>query len=262
MRALQPLHGHGAGDRSDAEDLLGVEQRQHAHRLHRLGAVDQGEAFLRLQHHRLEPRPAQRLAAGEPLATEERLALADQDQRQVGQRSEIAARADRALLRHEGDHVALEHRDEQVQRALADPAVSSGEDVRAQKHQRAHGRGRQRGARACGVGEDQVALQLAQIGARDGHLGQGAEARVHPVGRDTALGDPIHQTAPGPHALARRCRDLDAGASRRCRGHLLERQGAAVDDDPHERLVPSAAASRRQIGRRCVSGPGRDVLAR
>ena len=254
MRALQPLDGHRAGHRSDPQHLLRFEKRKGADGLHGLGAVHQGEALLRLEHHRLEPRAPQRFAPGQPLAAEERLALADQHQGEVRQGSEIAARAHRALLGHDGDDVPLEQRDQEVQRALADSAVPSGEHVRAKQHQRAHCLRRQGDAHSGGVRMQQVALQLAEIGARDGHLGQRAEPGVHAVGGDAALGDAVHQPARGPHALARRRGDLDVGATGRGLRDLLELQRVAVDDDAHRasstivgrRPTPPAAASRRQ----------------
>ena len=65
-----------------------AEERERADGAHGLGAVDQGEALLGLEHHRLEARAGQRGAPGEALVAHEGLALADEHERQVGQRSE------------------------------------------------------------------------------------------------------------------------------------------------------------------------------
>ena len=45
----------------------------------------------------------ERLGARQPLPADARLALADERQGQVGERREVAARADRAARRHERD---------------------------------------------------------------------------------------------------------------------------------------------------------------
>ena len=50
-----------------------------------------------------------------------------------------------------------------------------------EQHHPAHGVARQRIADAHGVGSNQIALQLQDLGGRDSHLRQSAEARVHPV---------------------------------------------------------------------------------
>ena len=63
---------------------------------------------------RLEAGARQRGGAVEALAVDLGLALADQDERDVGQRREVARRADRALGRDHGQDAALEHRQQQL----------------------------------------------------------------------------------------------------------------------------------------------------
>ncbi len=66
-----------------------IGQRQGTDRRHELGAVQQGESFLGLQLHRLQTGGGQGLRAGEHGARHVRLALADDDQGQVGKRREV-----------------------------------------------------------------------------------------------------------------------------------------------------------------------------
>ena len=65
------------------------------------------------------PGARQRGAPGQPLAAEEGLALADEDQREVGQRGEISRGADAASLGDDRDDAAVEH----VQRELRGSAA-------------------------------------------------------------------------------------------------------------------------------------------
>ena len=95
-RALQRLERERAGEVGDAREPPRPHERERGHRGHELRAVDQREALLRREPHRLEPGRGERLGAAQQRALEPRLALADERQRQVGERREVAARADRA----------------------------------------------------------------------------------------------------------------------------------------------------------------------
>src|SRR5438105_4259642 len=127
---------------------LRLPQGEHADRLHRLRAVHQRESFLRLEHHGLKPGARERLPPREPLSPRERFPLADQHQREVCERRQIAARAHGALLRNDRNDVAMQHLEEQLQGALADARISPGEHVGAQQHERPHLGQRQRRAGA------------------------------------------------------------------------------------------------------------------
>ena len=103
--------------------------------------------------------------------------FADQDQREVRQRREVAAGADRAARRHHRVHAAVQQRDQQVERLEPDAGEPLGQHVGAQRHRRAHDGHRQRLADAGGMAAQQVDLQLRQRVVRDLHLGEVAEAR-------------------------------------------------------------------------------------
>ena len=95
------------------------------------------------------------------------LAFADQHQREVRERREVAARADRAARRHARMHAAVEQRDQRLERLDADAGEALGQHVRAQRHRRAHGADRQRLADAGGVAAQQVELQRVERVGRD-----------------------------------------------------------------------------------------------
>ena len=65
------------------------------------------------------PTRASASTPGQPLALDERLALADERQREMRERREIAGRADRAARRHDGQDAAVEAREQQLDRADA-----------------------------------------------------------------------------------------------------------------------------------------------
>ncbi len=115
----QPLEGHRPGQVRGLGQRLAAEERQRAHRAHRLGAVHQRQALLGLEHHRLEPGAGQRGASGEPLVADEGLALADEHQRQVGQRREVARGAHAAALGDDRDDAAVQHVERELERAGA-----------------------------------------------------------------------------------------------------------------------------------------------
>ena len=99
-RPAQSIERHGAHRIGGLGQNLGLKQLQASDREHGLRAVHQRNAFFGCQHDRLNPGTPQRLASVQPRAFEFGLALADQHQRDVRQRCEIAARAHTALRRN------------------------------------------------------------------------------------------------------------------------------------------------------------------
>src|SRR6267378_3962102 len=167
----------------------------------------------------------------------------------MGEGSEVAARSDRSLLGNDGQDVALDEGDEEVERGFADAAIAAREHVGPQDHQRPRRFRRKRRADARGVGEDEVALQALQVGTGDRDLGEGPEAGVDPVGRNLALRDAVDELARGAYPLARLRGDLDAGPARRRPCDLLEREGPSVEDDAHAAalLAERSLARKREL---------------
>ena len=137
-RALERLQRQRQRDDRDVEQAPRVADRQAAGRRHQVRAVDERQPLLGLQRHRLEARARQRRGAVQALAVELGLALADEHERDVGQRSEVARRSDRALGRHHGDDAALEHRQQQLDDLLADPRVPAPQRRGQQREHPAH----------------------------------------------------------------------------------------------------------------------------
>ena len=116
--------------------------------------------FLRPSRIGSSPTRAERLPARQPLAVEPGLALADERQREVRERREVAARADRAAARHVGRTPRFEALDEQLDHLDARARVALRERVRAQQHRGAHDLGRVRIADAARVAAKQPQLEL------------------------------------------------------------------------------------------------------
>ena len=108
-RALQRLERESARAVGCPREPARPDERERALRSHELRAVDQRQALLGDQPHRLEPGAPQRVAAGQQLALVPRLALADERQRQVRERREIARGSDRPARRHPRQNAAFRH---------------------------------------------------------------------------------------------------------------------------------------------------------
>ncbi len=171
----------------------------------RLRAVDEGEPFLRFERHGLEPGGTEGVPAGERggAVAGGRLSFADQHQREMRQRSQVAARADRAPARHLRVHAAVEQVDQAFERDAADAGESFGEHVGAQRHRRAHRANGERLADAGRVAAEQIELERAERAARNGGVGQRAEAGVDPVDRRRRP-RPCDRRRPVPRRRARR----------------------------------------------------------
>ncbi len=95
-----------AGNIGDAREPLRAQKREPANGVHRLCAVEQGQPLFCLQLHRFQSSATKRFAAFHSFTLEKRLAFANQTQRKVRKRSEIAAGSDRTLFwNHRADMV-------------------------------------------------------------------------------------------------------------------------------------------------------------
>ena len=138
--------------------------------------------FFGMQRRRGSTRRAAAPRRRHPRALELRLAFADQHQRHVGQRSQIAARPDAAPRRHHRRDAAIQ----QIAQPLAPPPAGcpkrpSPARSRGSASSRAPPSRRQRLAHAAGVRAHDVALQLFEIVRRNARIGQQSDARVDGV---------------------------------------------------------------------------------
>ena len=111
-----------------------------------------------------------------------RLALADERQREMRERREVAGGADRAAARHDRQHAAVEQREQQLDGLDPRARVALRERVRAQEHRRADDLVGVRLADAARVRAEQPQLQLGGLLLRDRDRDEAAEAGVDAVG--------------------------------------------------------------------------------
>ena len=179
-----------------------AHEAERRHRGHELRAVDQREPFLRLQPNRLEADGCERLGAAEQLAVDPRLALPDERQREMRERREVAAGADRATRRDVRQHPAVEALDQELDGLDPSAGIPLRERVRAQQHRRADDLVRIRLTDAARVAAQQPKLELLDLLVRDRLRHEPAEPRVDAV-RVLAVNGPLDELARGLHLRAR-----------------------------------------------------------
>ena len=143
---------------------------------HELGAVEQGETLLGLKPDGFPAQFLPDLGGRTDLAFVQHFSQADEWQAEVGERGEVARRAQRALLVDDRQDVFVEHVDQALDSDQLGSGMAIGEALGLEEeHQfdyfRADGR-----SRAAGVGHHQVVLQLREVSQRDGDVIERAES--------------------------------------------------------------------------------------
>ena len=115
IRSEERIERQSTDDVGATHEPLSLDHRVRQKRRDDLRSVDERQAVFRVQANLLEPGARERFFAGKPLAAIKRFALADQDERDMGERSEVPARAHRPFLWHDRVHPFVEHRHESVE---------------------------------------------------------------------------------------------------------------------------------------------------
>ena len=231
VRPEQRLDRLRRRDRGRAREPVRVGQQERADPAHQLRPVEEGEALLRLEDERVEPLFAQREQGRHDVAAQLHLAAPDQGQREVGERREVARRADTSLGGHDRVDPELEEPQQPVNDHGPAARVTERQRVRPQEEHRPHDVARQRGTHPHGVAHEEVLLEPPRVGRRDVRRRQVAEPGRDPV-HDLARGhEPLDDGAgllhPGPGI------PVEDGASA-TPGHRLDvrdRQVGARQDD-------------------------------
>ena len=158
--AGERIERHRRGEVGGVQQVVQRLHRQHAGGQHLRGAVVQRQAFLVRQRDRRQSLARERVAAGHALAIDEGFAAAQQDDRQVRQRREVAGGTDRAQLRHHRHDARVEHVRQRLHGLHADAGMPAQQGVDADAEHRPHHLRREWLADADRVGDDQVVLQL------------------------------------------------------------------------------------------------------
>ena len=224
-------------DRQCADHDRGIEQRFRCEqaverqRETQLRAVDQREPFLGFERDRFEPRRATHFRAFERASVLQCFAFADQAQRQVRERREIARRADRAAARNHRQHVVVEQREQRIDQLGAHTRDAGSKAVRLEQQHAPHDRRRERLADAARVTAHEIELQLPHLVRGDALVRERAEAGGDAVAHAIGAHRVAHDFDAALHvarALARSRRDRCRRVSKRAQD--VERKRLAVDD--------------------------------
>ena len=243
VRAQQRLHGQRRGDARRAGQPVGVGQDERPQRAHHLGPVEQGEALLGLEGQRLQPDLAQGDQPGHDLAVDLRVAATDERQGEMGERRQVARRADAALLGHDRVDPQPQEVEQPVDDERPAAAVAEGQRVGPQQEHRPDDLAREGRADAGGVADQEVLLEPPGVGRLDEGRGQVAEAGRHAV-HHGALGD---ERLDDVARLLHRARGRGCRARRRRRGGRPPRRRATVRSAP-VRMTGAASSGRRGSG--------------
>jgi len=191
VTAARSVHGQGPRHHGGGEHTLGHEESVQCECRGHLCAIDQREPFFRSQPQRRDAGGGERFRGGTFDARLTQRTLADQRQRQVGQRREISGGPDRAFAGHHRQQVRIEQRQQRVDDHRAHAGIPARETRNFHRqHEARHTIGERR-SNADGVRADQVQLQLLQVGGRNLRAGEFAEPRVDAIGGKATRDDRI-----------------------------------------------------------------------
>ena len=203
VAAGQTIDSQCADHDRSIEQRFGREQAIERQRETQLRPVDERETFLRLQRDRFEPGGAADFGAFEAASVLSGFAFADQAQRQVCERGEIAGRADGAAARDHREHVVVEQREQRVDQFGAYAGDAGREAVRLEQQHAAHERRCERLADAARVTAHEIELQLPDLIRGDALVRECAEAGGDAVADAIGAHGIAHHFDAALHASAR-----------------------------------------------------------
>ena len=238
--AEQCLDAHRRDHVGVREQPAHVVAREGQHPEHAVGAVDEREAFLRLEDDRLEAGGPECRPRIDVVATLDHLALAEQHQRDVRERREVTTATQRAVLGHPRRDAGREQLEQPVGQHRSRPAATHGEGAGAEQHHRSHDLGLDRVAETSRVRSDQRSLQARPARGLDVHIGERAEAGRDAVDglprRRQPLDDVARRLHRGPGLIAEHRPRTTAGY----RHDVVDGEAVAREDDVgHEFSRPS-----------------------
>ena len=210
------LEAHRADDVGGQRQPNGVVVSERANPGHELGPVEQRQAFLCLQLDRLERGARQRLGSAARAGTVDgRLALPDEHERDVGQRREVARRAETATRRDDRMDRRVQHRDEEVDDLDSHAGEPDRQGVRPKEEHRPHDVIGQRVADAGGMGADEIALEGRRLRGVDARIGQISEAGGDAIDSCAVGHEPLDHGPRRTHPIRRCGFELDGPSAPR-----------------------------------------------
>ncbi|MBW8701257.1 hypothetical protein MBT84_16760 [Streptomyces sp. MBT84] len=216
VRAEERLHRQRGRDVGRLVEPVEVRECHDQHAEHAVGAVEEGEALLLVQFDGVDAVLGEEFG-GRPHHTVGtfRLALAQERQRTVGQRGQIAGAAERAVLVHDRGDPGVEHVGHGLRHLGADAGVPGADGLQPQEHQGPHDLALHPRPDAGRVRADDVALQLRAQFRADVPGGQRTEPGADPVHGFRLRRQRVHDLAgrrEGSHGLLG---ELDPGVRAR-----------------------------------------------
>ena len=153
---------------------------------HELGAVEQRQAFLAHQCHGLQSVLCEHFGRGTALALVPHFAQAEQRQRHVGQRGQVAGSAERALAVDDGGDAQVEEVEQALNGRNLHAALAKAQGVSLEQQHEANYLRANGFAHAARVALHQILLEAAQVAGADAHVAERAKAGGDAV--DGALG--------------------------------------------------------------------------
>ncbi len=228
--APRRLDREGARDVRRPEHVGSFDQRERPDGGHALRSVDERQPLLGLEGERRHAVSAHEIRGRRDLAIHPDLPFADQAERQMGERDQIAARAQGAAARHDRKDLRLDHPHEVLEERQPHAAVSERQRVGAERQHEANDLGLELRSRSRGVAPDQIHLELLHVLVGDADRLELPESRVDPVDGAPLLEDALDQRAGGRDAGGHLGRERDAGASGD-RAEILEAKRRPADRD-------------------------------
>ncbi len=202
--AEEPLDGDGAGHVGGGGQPVEVGQGQAEVGQHALGAVEERQALLGLQHHRLEPGAGQPVGARQPPAVGvDDLPRPGEDRPHMGQGRQVTGGAEAPEFGHHRSEAGREEGDQPVDQHRPGAGEAGGQRPSPEQHHRPDDLPLHRVAHAGGVAEHQRELEAPGLGRRHLHRGQGPETGGDAVDRRAPGHDPLHHRPGRRHAGGR-----------------------------------------------------------
>ncbi len=211
--------------------------------------------FLLGEFDRFESGVAQRVGGRPLLAAMHDVTLAEQCERTVGERCEIAARPERAVFGHDRRDAGVEDVDHRLGDERSGTAVAERERAGPQEHHRSHDFVLDGVTHAGGVRADEGGLQGPPPVGRDRHGGERAEPGGDAVLRLT-LGEALDDGAGRGHSFDRRIGELDRFATTGDGDDVVDGDAGPVEVDGHVvRSSPLMRSSRSSCPTASVNAP-------
>ncbi|MCY1401799.1 hypothetical protein D9M71_169230 [compost metagenome] len=186
-RAQYGFNGQAATGQGASEEVLAFKQAAQGECSGHLRTIEQCQAFLGRQGQGLQAGHSQRFGSLQPLPLVAGLAFAQQHQRHVRQRGQVAGSTDRTLERDVWIHLGVDQGNQRIDHFTTNARETTAQAVDLEHHDQAAQRVADRLADAGGMGQHQRALQVFQVGAGNAGGSQQAEPCVDAI-RGAILG--------------------------------------------------------------------------